>query len=181
VDREVPDALPTGFDPPAPAFADDKRVASADLNATLLAWRPGAGPEEHVNDERDVLVFVVDGSATVTIDGEEDELIGRLAPDGASLRIGESGAFELSGSEPLDQREQLPLLPSNVRSEQLADLADARPDVGDGFKLCDKGAKALVVEERLDKQRTRLFEIRDERKQHLFLLAKVRRSLRSEE
>jgi quercetin dioxygenase-like cupin family protein len=48
--------------------------ASDDLNATLLAWRPGAGPEEHVNDERDVLVFVVDGSATVTTDGEEYDL-----------------------------------------------------------------------------------------------------------
>lgn len=41
-----------------------------DLNATLLAWPPGAGPAEHVNDERDVLVVVLAGSATVTIDGE---------------------------------------------------------------------------------------------------------------
>jgi mannose-6-phosphate isomerase-like protein (cupin superfamily) len=49
-------------------------LASDDLNATLLAWTGGAGPGEHTNDERDVLVFVVDGSATVTIDGEENEL-----------------------------------------------------------------------------------------------------------
>lgn len=48
--------------------------ASDDLNATLLAWEAGAGPPEHVNDERDVLVFVADGSATVTVDGEEREL-----------------------------------------------------------------------------------------------------------
>lgn len=45
--------------------------ASEDLNATLLAWRAGSGPPEHVNHERDVLVFVDAGSATVTVDGEE--------------------------------------------------------------------------------------------------------------
>jgi quercetin dioxygenase-like cupin family protein len=42
-----------------------------DLNATLLAWAPGEGASEHVNAERDVLVVVVAGSATVTLDGEE--------------------------------------------------------------------------------------------------------------
>jgi quercetin dioxygenase-like cupin family protein len=44
------------------------------LNATLLAWGDRGGPGEHVNDERDVLVFVVDGSATVTVDGKPTEL-----------------------------------------------------------------------------------------------------------
>lgn len=48
--------------------------ASDDLNATLLAWGAGEGPAEHVNDERDVLVFVVDGSATITIDEEARDL-----------------------------------------------------------------------------------------------------------
>jgi quercetin dioxygenase-like cupin family protein len=42
---------------------------SEDLNATLLAWDPGSGPPEHVNTERDVLVAVLDGSATVRLDG----------------------------------------------------------------------------------------------------------------
>ena len=37
--------------------------ASDDLNATLLEWSAGAGPPEYENNERDVLVFVVDGSA----------------------------------------------------------------------------------------------------------------------
>lgn len=55
--------------------------ASDDLNATLLAWGPGGGPAEHVNDERDVLVFVVDGSATVTIDEEARDLV----PDDAVI------------------------------------------------------------------------------------------------
>jgi quercetin dioxygenase-like cupin family protein/hemerythrin-like domain-containing protein len=41
-----------------------------DLNATLLAWPAHAGPPEHVNDERDVLLVVLAGSATVTVDGE---------------------------------------------------------------------------------------------------------------
>ena len=36
----------------------------------VLAWPPGGGTDEHVNDERDVLVVVSAGSATVTLDGE---------------------------------------------------------------------------------------------------------------
>lgn len=47
---------------------------SEDLNATLLEWPPGAGPPEHVNEERDVLYVVVGGSATLTLDGEPVEL-----------------------------------------------------------------------------------------------------------
>lgn len=49
-------------------------AASADLNATLLEWPPEAGPAEHVNEERDVLYVVVAGSATLTVDGESQEL-----------------------------------------------------------------------------------------------------------
>ena len=45
--------------------------ASDDLNATPPRWSAGAGPPEHVNDERDVLVFVVDGSATLAVDGDD--------------------------------------------------------------------------------------------------------------
>jgi quercetin dioxygenase-like cupin family protein len=49
-------------------------LASEELNATPLSWKAGSGPPEHVNDERDVLVVVLDGSATLSIDGEEREL-----------------------------------------------------------------------------------------------------------
>lgn len=49
-------------------------AASEDLNATVLSWEPGAGPPEHVNDERDVLLVVVEGSLVVTLDGEERRL-----------------------------------------------------------------------------------------------------------
>ncbi|MGN6170262.1 MAG: hypothetical protein ACTHQQ_19140 [Solirubrobacteraceae bacterium] len=35
-------------------------AASADLNATVLEWRPGNGPAEHVNEERDVLYVVLE-------------------------------------------------------------------------------------------------------------------------
>jgi quercetin dioxygenase-like cupin family protein len=44
------------------------------LNATLLSWRAGAGPPEHVNGERDVLVVVLAGSATLRTDEGEREL-----------------------------------------------------------------------------------------------------------
>ena len=36
-------------------------TATDDLNATLLAWPAGEGPPEHVNDQRDVLVIVLEG------------------------------------------------------------------------------------------------------------------------
>ena len=49
-------------------------AASADLNATLLEWPAGRGPEEHVNEHRDVLYVVLTGSATLTVDGEAREL-----------------------------------------------------------------------------------------------------------
>ena len=45
-------------------------LASDDLNATLLAWPAGERVAEHVNSERDVLLVVVDGGGTVTVDGE---------------------------------------------------------------------------------------------------------------
>jgi quercetin dioxygenase-like cupin family protein len=59
---EAPSAGPVWGDP------------SEDLNATLLAWDPGGGPAEHVNAERDVLIAVVEGSATLSVGDEEHEL-----------------------------------------------------------------------------------------------------------
>ena len=47
---------------------------SEELNATLLYWRAGEGPAEHVNDERDVVVVVLAGSAIVRTEEEEREL-----------------------------------------------------------------------------------------------------------
>jgi len=49
-------------------------LESDDLNATLLAWGSGRGTAEHVNTERDVLIFVADRSAVVTIDADAQEL-----------------------------------------------------------------------------------------------------------
>jgi quercetin dioxygenase-like cupin family protein len=49
-------------------------AASEDLNATLLVWDAGEGTPEHRNDERDVLIFVAQGSATIAIDGEERDV-----------------------------------------------------------------------------------------------------------
>jgi mannose-6-phosphate isomerase-like protein (cupin superfamily) len=62
LDRGLPPAITGG----GPTWG----VESEELNATVLAWSPGRGVAEHVNDERDVLVCVLDGSATVTVDGE---------------------------------------------------------------------------------------------------------------
>ena len=65
-------------------------MASADLNATLLAWEPGHELAEHVNDELDVLVVVLDGSGGVTVDGTRHELetgTALLVPKGARRAI----------------------------------------------------------------------------------------------
>jgi quercetin dioxygenase-like cupin family protein len=65
-------------------------LASDDLNATLLAWAAGDGPPEHVNEERDVLLVVVEGSARLDLDGESFQLVQAdavLLPKGARRRV----------------------------------------------------------------------------------------------
>ena len=49
-------------------------MASTDLNATLLVWPPGYTVAEHVNDDLDVLVIVLGGHGTATIDGQSHAL-----------------------------------------------------------------------------------------------------------
>jgi mannose-6-phosphate isomerase-like protein (cupin superfamily) len=49
-------------------------AASEDLNATILVWPAGEGPSEHVNEAHDVLYVVVEGGATLTVDGVPHEL-----------------------------------------------------------------------------------------------------------
>ena len=87
-------AAPTGG---GPVWGD----ASDDLNATLLEWSAGAGPSEHTNDDRDVLVFVADGSAMLSVDGEEREPVSGeavIVPKGTRRRItaGRGGVRYLS-------------------------------------------------------------------------------------
>ena len=107
--------------------------ASDDLNATLLEWSSGAGPPEHVNEERDVLVFVADGSAKVDVDGEERELCSRRSshhPEGhaAEDHSRARGRALPVGAPPGDRRSKL--APGDSPDPQL--LAEAslarRPD-----------------------------------------------------
>ncbi len=46
-------------------------VATADLNATLIALSGDQSTPEHVNEERDVLLVVLSGSGGVVLDGYE--------------------------------------------------------------------------------------------------------------
>lgn len=76
-------------------------IETDDLNATLLAWPAGEGTPEHVNHERDVVVVVVAGSLTVTIDGHaRDVTVGDAVaiPKGRTraLRAGADGARYVS-------------------------------------------------------------------------------------
>lgn len=54
-------------------------IASEDLNATVLSWKPGQGIEEHSNAERDVLMIAIEGSGAVVIDGREHVLLAHYA------------------------------------------------------------------------------------------------------
>ena len=58
----------------APARGPIWGAASEDLNATILVWPPGEGPAEHVNDARDVLYVLLEGSARLTVEREIHEL-----------------------------------------------------------------------------------------------------------
>jgi quercetin dioxygenase-like cupin family protein len=76
-------------------------MASSDLNATLLVWPAGHELAEHTNDERDVLLIVLEGSAVAVVDGDENVLVtgsALLVEKGRSrsVRAGEGGVRYLS-------------------------------------------------------------------------------------
>jgi quercetin dioxygenase-like cupin family protein len=90
-------------------------MQSADLNATLLAWPPGGGFAEHRNDERDVLLVILDGTALVRLDDTDHQLGDHqllLLPRGSirALSAGASGVRYLS-----IHRRRDPLLPRSRR------------------------------------------------------------------
>lgn len=71
------------------------------VNANLVVLAPGAGIGEHRNDEVDVLVVVLAGVATVTVDGDPHDMAAGTAgvvPRGAAraVRAGDDGARYLS-------------------------------------------------------------------------------------
>jgi quercetin dioxygenase-like cupin family protein len=76
-------------------------MASADLNATLLAWPPGHEVAEHTNSELDVLLIVLEGAGTAEVDGLEHALVpgsALLVEKGRSrvIRAGPEGLRYLS-------------------------------------------------------------------------------------
>ena len=99
-------------------------MESFDLNATLLAWPTGEGVAEHRNDERDVLIVMLEGSASVRLDAVEHTLRGDdllLLPCGSSrsLVAGPDGARYLS-----IHRRRDPLVP---RSRARDDVENPQP------------------------------------------------------
>jgi quercetin dioxygenase-like cupin family protein len=90
---------------------------SEELNATILEWRPDQGTPEHVNDERDVLVVVLAGSAELAIGDRRETLRGGEAliiPKGERRRItaGSDGVRYLSAHR---RRPPLQISPSPPR------------------------------------------------------------------
>jgi len=65
-------------------------TATDDLNVTLLSWRAGDHVAEHVNDERDVLLVVLAGGGTLSVDDTDGELrtgSATVIPKGARRHI----------------------------------------------------------------------------------------------
>jgi mannose-6-phosphate isomerase-like protein (cupin superfamily) len=98
VEARLADAEPVGTEPAVPSVelgggdveGAVRGLASADLNATLVAWGPGRGSPESVNAERDVLFMPLEGNATVEIDGVAHGLEAARAlvvPKGARRRV----------------------------------------------------------------------------------------------
>ena len=50
-------------------------MASAELNATLLAWPPGHEVIDDAASEIDVLLIVLEGGGTAKVDGQEHSLM----------------------------------------------------------------------------------------------------------
>lgn len=76
-------------------------LATDDLNVNLVQWPSGEGVDAHTNAERDVLIVVIAGSGTVTVDGEAVEVSAEqclVIPRGAErvIRAGDDGIRYLS-------------------------------------------------------------------------------------
>lgn len=76
-------------------------IESEELNATVLAWAAGQRTPEHINDERDVLVVVLEGSAEIVIGERRSSLRSGdavIVPKGTSRQVtaGRDGVRYLS-------------------------------------------------------------------------------------
>jgi mannose-6-phosphate isomerase-like protein (cupin superfamily) len=120
-------------------------TASEDLNATLLAWPAGQEIAEHVNEDRDVLIVVVDGEAEVWVDGRRHVVRGGtalLVGQGTTRRIhaGPQGVRYLSVHrrrgllqiEPLARASSPPADPAFERSAGDSDAVHRRQVAGGG-------------------------------------------------
>jgi quercetin dioxygenase-like cupin family protein len=64
--------------------------AASDLNANVVDLAPGHAIDEHVNDEVDVVVVVLSGEGSATVDGEAHPLAAHVVahlPKGSRRRI----------------------------------------------------------------------------------------------
>ena len=98
--------------PATPGSGPRWGMQSDELNATLLTWPAGHEIAAHVNDDREVMLVVLEGSACVTVDGTEHQLAGDqllLIPRGSERAIsaGPGGVRYLS-----THRRRGPLLPT---------------------------------------------------------------------
>jgi len=98
-----PSATPAVVDlaPREPGSGPRWGMQSEELNATLLTWPAGHEIAEHVNDEREVMLVVLAGSARVTVDGVAHDVSAEqllLVPRGSAraIAVGPDGVRYLS-------------------------------------------------------------------------------------
>src|SRR5439155_23763548 len=90
------------------------------------------------------------------------QILGGRAPDwAAAWPVSAVETVELRRRQSLDQRKQLALLEADMRLEPLAELAHRHPHVDGTDERGRERMKPLMVEERFDEQRSRLFGVDD--------------------
>src|SRR4051794_15469317 len=86
----VPDERLAALVAPPARGGPEWGTESEELNATILAWPPGAGPPEHVNDSRDVALVVLEGDGELDVDGTRRTVAAGevvLLPKGSRRRV----------------------------------------------------------------------------------------------
>ncbi len=103
--------------PATPGSGPRWGMQSDELNATLLTWPAGHEIAAHVNDEREVMLVVLEGSACVTVDGAEHELAADqllLIPRGCAARHQRRAGRR---ALPLDPPPPRPAAPDRARDD----------------------------------------------------------------
>lgn len=98
-----------------------------DLDCSLVNWKAGEGVVDHINSEVDVLIIVLQGDGTLTIDGSQFDLalgFAALIPKGATRSIS-GGPEGLAYTSIHKRRKRLMPTDPSARTPQQATLRNS--------------------------------------------------------